>query len=123
MDWSGFCAGIARFGPAIFFTFVAAFYTARILWLGRRQGASPVAYGVPGTLPRRIYTTFRIFRLLIWIMSVGRAIWPPFGLLALPLPMDHPGADDRRQSADGGCVRARSLAQSEHGRPLAIGSP
>jgi protein-S-isoprenylcysteine O-methyltransferase Ste14 len=87
MDWSGFCAGIARFGPAIFFTFVAAFYTARILWLGRRQGASPVAYGVPGTPPHRIYRTFRVFRLLIWMMSVGRAIWPPFGLLALPIPM------------------------------------
>ena len=87
MVWSELIAGVARFGPALFFTLVAAFYTTRILLLGRRNGASPVSYGVPGTLSHRIYQRFMVFRVVIWLASVTRAVWPPFDVVLLPLPV------------------------------------
>jgi protein-S-isoprenylcysteine O-methyltransferase Ste14 len=76
---------VTRFGPAVFFTAVALFYTARILWAGRRLGRSPVAYGRPGTAHHRHYLTFRVFRALIWLASVARAAWPPFDALLVPI--------------------------------------
>jgi protein-S-isoprenylcysteine O-methyltransferase Ste14 len=85
MTWSELIAGVARFGPALFFTLVAVFYTVRILLLRRRRGESPVSYGVPGTPSHRIYRRFRMFRALIWLAAVTRALWPPFDAVLLPL--------------------------------------
>jgi len=62
---SHFVAEIARYGPAVFFTAVALFYTIRIITLGRRLGHSPVTFGVPGTEHHRLSLTFWVFRALI----------------------------------------------------------
>jgi protein-S-isoprenylcysteine O-methyltransferase Ste14 len=82
---------VTRWGPAVFFTIVALFYTARILWVGRRVGYSPVSYGRPGTAQHRVYLTFRVFRVLIWLACVARAVWPPFDTALVPLaPLARP---------------------------------
>jgi protein-S-isoprenylcysteine O-methyltransferase Ste14 len=78
-------SALTRFGPAVFFTVVALFYTVRIITAGRRLGRSPVAYGRPGTAHHRCYLTFRVFRVLIWLASVARAAWPPFDALLVPI--------------------------------------
>lgn len=85
MDLQAAAAAVARWGPAAFFTFVAVFYTVRILQVGRRLGRSPVGYGRPGTEQHRLYLTFRVFRVLIWLVSVARAFWPPLDAILSPL--------------------------------------
>lgn len=77
---------VGRYGPAVFFSAVALFYTARIIALRRRLGHSPVAFGRPGTEHHRLSMTFRVFRALIWLVAMARAIWPPVDFLLLPLP-------------------------------------
>lgn len=80
---------VARYGPAIFFTVVAVFYTARILLLGRRLGFSPVSYGEPGA-PQHLHSlTFRWFRLLIWLAAIVRARWPGAEAFLVPLEPLH----------------------------------
>src|SRR3954469_13305048 len=92
MSASQITAGIVRYGPAAFFTIVALFYTARILWLRARLGHSPVSYGTRGSLSHRIYATFRLFRVLIWLAAVARAVWPPFDRFLVPvIPLATPG--------------------------------
>jgi protein-S-isoprenylcysteine O-methyltransferase Ste14 len=87
-DW---VPAVVRYGPALFFTVVALFYTLRILWLGRRLERSPVAYGRIGTPHHRLYLNFRIFRVLIWLACVARAAWPPFDTALVPLdPLARP---------------------------------
>lgn len=78
-------AAITRYSPALFFTVVALFYTLRIIRLKGRLGRSPVTFGAPRTLHRRLHLTFRIFRILIWLVSVLRAAWPPFDAFLVPL--------------------------------------
>jgi len=77
---------VTRWGPAAFFTFVAVFYTTRVIRLGRKLGRSPVGYGRPGTEQHRLYLTFRVFRVLIWGVSVARAFWPPLDAFLVPIP-------------------------------------
>lgn len=78
-------AAVTRWGPAVFFTFVAVFYTVRILQVGQRLGRSPIGYGQPGTEQHRLYLTFRVFRVLIWAVAVARAVWPPFDAFLVPI--------------------------------------
>lgn len=83
VDLSG---AIARYGPAVFFTGIALFYTVRILTLRARLGYSPVSYGDAGSRHLRHSRTFRWFRLAIWLVAVALAVDP--GLLRYlgPLP-------------------------------------
>lgn len=85
---------VDRYSPAVLFTAVAFFYTWRILAARRQLGHSPVSFGARGTLAYRLSLTFRVFRVLIWFVSVARAIWPAtdralvmLTLLAHPLVM------------------------------------
>ena len=85
MDAQTVAAIIARFGPAVFFTVVAVFYTVRIIQVGRKLGRSPVGYGRPGTEQHLLYLLFRVFRVLIWAVAVARAVWPPFDAFLVPI--------------------------------------
>ena len=77
---------VGRYGPAVFFSVVALFYTVRIKALGRQLGHSPVTFGLPGSRHHRLSLTFRVFRVLIWAVAVARAIWPPVDAALVPLP-------------------------------------
>jgi len=68
---------ITRWFLALFFVGVAVFYTTRILCLKRIRGISPVFPGAPGTLQFATHLAFRLFRLLILLVCVGRLLWPP----------------------------------------------
>ena len=57
-DW---LLAVTRWGPGVFFTVVAVFYTARILVFTWRHSRSPIGYGRPGTEQRRLY--------LVWLLS------------------------------------------------------
>jgi protein-S-isoprenylcysteine O-methyltransferase Ste14 len=89
MSLAQFAEGVARFGPALFFTGIAAFYTVRILQLGRKLGSTPVNYGTPGTPDHATNLTFRAFRVVIWAAALTRALWPPFDQALVPLPGLH----------------------------------
>lgn len=78
---------VTRWGPAVFFTAVAVFYTIRILLFTRRHHRSPIGYGRPGTEQRHLYLVFRVFRVLIWSAMLARAVWPPFDAWLVPLPV------------------------------------
>ena len=86
MVMAHFAEIVGRYGPAVFFSFVALFYTIRIKRLGRQLGHSPVTFGLPGTQHHRLSLTFRVFRVLIWAVAVARAIWPPVDAALVPLP-------------------------------------
>ena len=76
---------VARWFPAAFFTFVASFYTARILWLHRAGGARRVEKrNLDGSFCAA-HLTFRILRVSIWGAAVARAFYPPFDQLLLPI--------------------------------------
>ena len=66
-----------RWFLALFFISVAAFYTIRILLLQRDDGRSPVFVGEPGTLHYATHLAFRVFRIVILAVCVGRVLWPP----------------------------------------------
>ena len=113
---------IARYGPVVFFSVVALFYTARIITLHRRLGHSPVTFGSHGTEHHRLSLNFRVFRALD-LGGGGRS----GGLAAVrhrahssPRPV-HAGRDGGRQSADGAGVPARRPAELPDGPRLAIG--
>ena len=78
-------ADVSRWLLAVFFTFVAVFYTIRILALSRRTGHSPVHPGRSGSRHCVHHTIFRIFRAAILIVCVARAFWPQIDLLLVPL--------------------------------------
>lgn len=60
---------------AAFFIFVGLFYTVRLVWK-RRTGAPRVSHGAPGSLHWYISLTFRLFRGVILLAMVARAVWP-----------------------------------------------
>ena len=61
---------------ALFFVSVAMFYTVRITWLRRKEGMSPVYAGQPGTTHFSTHLAFRMFRVAILAVCVGRLPWP-----------------------------------------------
>ncbi len=86
MGVTEFAAIVGRYGPAVFFSAVALFYTVRIIALRHRLGHSPVTFGTPGSRHHRLSVTFRAFRVLIWAVAVARAVRPQFDAVLVPLP-------------------------------------
>src|SRR3712207_3143798 len=76
---------IARIFPGAYFALIAVFYTCRILLLGRRRGVSPIHRGSPGSLQRRNRNLFVAMRLVILVLMVGRAFWPPLDQWLVPI--------------------------------------
>lgn len=89
MTDAGFEAVMAHYGPPEFVTAVALFHAARIVLLRRRLGRSPVTSGDAGTKSYRLSPTFRVFRALIWLAALARAIWPPVDAGLVPLTWLH----------------------------------
>ena len=77
-------ADVTRWFLALFFVGVAAFYTVRILLLKRRSGTSPVFAGRPGTLHFATHAAFRLFRVAILAVCVGRLAWPDLDRFLVP---------------------------------------
>lgn len=75
---------ITRWFLALFFIGVAAFYTTRIIFLKRTRGISPVFAGEPGTLHFATHLAFRLLRLVILVVCVGRLLWPPLDRYLVP---------------------------------------
>lgn len=78
-------ADVVRWFLAGFFLFVAGFYTAKILIVGRRLGRSPVAWDAPGSRHFRVYWLFRVFRAIILVVCLVRVAWPPFDQFLIPI--------------------------------------
>ena len=78
-------AEVSRWLLAVFFTFVAVFYTIRILSLSRRTGRSPVHPGPWGSRHCLHHTIFRVLRAAILIVCVARAFWPRIDPFLVPL--------------------------------------
>ena len=76
---------VARVFPGAYFAFIAAFYTWRIILLGRRRGASPIHRGQPRSRPWRNRRLFVAMRLVILALMLGRALWPPLDRWLVPL--------------------------------------
>lgn len=72
MHWNEF----ARVALACYFTFVALFYTMRLLALNHKFGKSFSDYGSKGTWQYVTHKLFHIFRSLIWIVCIVRVIRP-----------------------------------------------
>jgi protein-S-isoprenylcysteine O-methyltransferase Ste14 len=84
---------LTRFCPAAFFLGIAAYYTGRILHLRARLGRSPVDLGQRGTEAARISLVFRVFRMVILLAMVARAVWPEVDAWLVPIrPLWYPGA-------------------------------
>ena len=79
-------AEFSRWFLAAYFSFVAIFYTIRVLAVSTRTGHSPVSAGRPGSRHRLYYTVFRLFRSLILVVCLARTIWPRLNSLLVPLP-------------------------------------
>lgn len=80
-----------RAALACYFTFIAVYYTAKLLALQARTGMSHADFGGPGTAQYVGHRLFGVFRLSIWAVCVLRVVWPeidgalvPFEALAGP---------------------------------------
>jgi protein-S-isoprenylcysteine O-methyltransferase Ste14 len=74
----------SRWFLAGFFVVVAVFYTTKTLMMKKRLGRSPVSLGTRGSRDFVIYGTFRVFRVAILLVCVGRAFWPGLDRYLLP---------------------------------------
>jgi len=84
---------VIRWFPAVFFTFVAVFYTFRILWLHRAGATRRVDMRNEDGSVCVAHIAFRVLRVAIWLAAVTRAVYPPFDLVLLPIPfMAEPAA-------------------------------
>ncbi len=77
--------GVTRWFPAAFFTFVACFYTARILWLHRNRGERRVDMRNEDGSVCSAQIAFRVLRAAIWVAAVARAVYPPFDRALFPI--------------------------------------
>lgn len=73
-------AEFTRWFLALFFVSVAVFYSVRITWLKQKAGRSPVYAGQPGTTHFATHLAFRVFRVAILAVCVGRLPWPELDL-------------------------------------------
>ncbi len=73
-----------RAALACYFTFVAVYYTAKLLALRARTGMSHADLGTPGTAQYIGHRLFRIFRVLIWGLCVLRVFWPEVDRALIP---------------------------------------
>jgi protein-S-isoprenylcysteine O-methyltransferase Ste14 len=74
----------SRWFLALFFPFVAAFYTTAIIVRKRRLGRSPVIKGERGSLHLLIHFTFSLFRAAILVVCVARLPYPQIDEWLLP---------------------------------------
>lgn len=83
--------GIARWFPALFFTWVAFFYTARVLWLHKSGTTKRIEPRNADGSFCTAHLLFRILRVAIWAASVIRAVYPPFDTILWICPvLAHP---------------------------------
>ncbi len=68
--------GFTRGYLAAFFTFVAAFYTVRILWLNHTEHRKFVFAGERYCATWWNHMAFRLFRVLIWMLCLFRWLYP-----------------------------------------------
>ena len=80
MDFMDF----GRAALACYFTFIAVFYTAKLLALRARTGVSHADYGGRGTPQYVGHRLFGIFRLSIWLLCVARVFAPGIDRWLLP---------------------------------------
>lgn len=73
-----------RAALACYFTFVAVFYTAKLLALKASTGKSYADPGPRGTLQYVAHRTFVIFRLLIWAICIARVALPAIDYWLVP---------------------------------------
>lgn len=69
-------AEISRIFLAGYFSFVAVFYTLRILIMTRHSRRSPVFSGTPSSVQFLTHLTFRVMRILILTVCVARLLAP-----------------------------------------------
>lgn len=67
-----------RFYLATFFSFVAAFYTFRIVRMQAALKQKVVFPGTPYCSSWWNHLAFRLFRIAIWLVCLVRAFWPEF---------------------------------------------
>lgn len=81
----------ARAALACYFTFIAVFYTAKLLALRARTGVSHAARGPRGTTQWVGHSLFAVFRLAIWLVCVARVAAPGLDAYLGPIPvLTHP---------------------------------
>ena len=73
-----------RAALACYFTFVAVFYTAKLLALRARTGESHAELGQPRTAQYVSQRLFRAFRVAIWGLCVARVAWPEIDRFLVP---------------------------------------
>ncbi len=71
---------------ALFYTFVAIFYTSKILWMRRSQGPSLVFAGNRFTGTWWNHIVFRLFRVTIWLVCVFRYFKPEVDHYLITIP-------------------------------------
>ena len=119
LAWTGariWLLAVARCGPGDFLHGGGRFLHRQDPVVRWRRQRSPVAYGSPGTELSAL-SDFRVFRVLIWMVAVGRAVWPPFDAWLVPLPVLATPAVMLAGNADGRRLRARARPAA-----LAMGS-
>lgn len=79
-------ADFVRAALACYFTFIAVFYTAKLLALRARTGRSHADPGRPGTVQYRGHRLFALFRAGIWAVCVARVPAPGIDPWLGPLP-------------------------------------
>lgn len=65
-----------RAALACYFTFIAVYYTAKLIALRARTGRSHANFGRPGSAQRAGRRVFNVFRLAIWAACVVRVPYP-----------------------------------------------
>ncbi|HEX2553248.1 MAG TPA: isoprenylcysteine carboxylmethyltransferase family protein [Microvirga sp.] len=69
---------------ACYFTFIAVYYTAKLLALRSRTGTRHADFGGPGTAQYVGHRLFKAFRVAIWGICVLRVFWPEVDRALIP---------------------------------------
>jgi protein-S-isoprenylcysteine O-methyltransferase Ste14 len=75
---------VLRVFLASYFVFTAVFYTAKLAGIRHRTGIAHAEAGQRGTTQHVAHRVFRLFRLMILAVCVGRVVWPEFDALLIP---------------------------------------
>ncbi len=78
MDFSATLSDAVRIYLAVFFTFVAVFYTSRVAFLRLKERVEIVLPGQRYCATWWNHMVFRVFRVTIWAVCVLRAVDPAF---------------------------------------------
>ncbi len=91
MDFSATLSDAVRIYLAVFFTFVAVFYTSRVAFLRLKERVEIVLPGERYCATWWNHMVFRVFRVTIWAVCVARAVDPDFDVhLGLWPAFQHP---------------------------------